>query len=105
MEGLKEAQFMVMQNMIEKAQRYLIEKKKDWKPFEYMQTIETIFRMSQQMVENRNWNASRMNPLVQINQANTQLNLYQQNNMALIEEPSSAMQTLRQKLKDEFKKD
>lgn len=38
--------------------------------------IDIILRHNQQMIENRNWNYSRMNPLVQVNQSNTQLNVY-----------------------------
>lgn len=66
-DALMEAQFERMQWVIEKAMKFANNKKdKDWKAFEFITTWEKIFQMSQTMVENRNWNASRANPMISI---------------------------------------
>lgn len=83
---LKEAAFARQEKLVEKVSDYVRKKKEtDWKPFEMVSAHSELFRMMQQLVENRNWNASRANPmLLQINQSN-QLNVYESNSEVLVD--------------------
>lgn len=62
-----------------------------WKPFEKMAAMETVARVRQQMMENRNWNASRMNPLIALTQS-TQLNIFEEGSQNLVTDQSPALQ-------------
>jgi hypothetical protein len=78
--ALKDAQFEVMQWVIERASKWARAKKDEQrKPFEFITTREKIFQMHQLMVENRNWNMSRMNPAISIN--NNTLNMHVEGDM------------------------
>lgn len=66
--AMREWMFQVMHEIIHKVMSYARNRKdSEWKPFEYITTYEKIFAMFQQMVENRNWNSSKANPMISIN--------------------------------------
>jgi hypothetical protein len=86
-EGLREAMFSSMELLIEKASLYMAKRNQrdDWKPFEYMAAMEVLSRMMQAMVDNRNWNASKMNPRIAIQQNINHLAVFDKNAQAVIE--------------------
>ena len=53
-----------------------VNKDAQWKPFEYSDALEKLFKMQQQIVENMNWNASRANPLIAIQNNFSQLSIF-----------------------------
>lgn len=93
-EGLKEATFAAQERLVEKMAIYVSKRpESSWKPFEYMAAMETIARVRQQLVENRNWNASRMNPLIALTQS-TQLNVFEEGSQGIVTEPSPALKRI-----------
>lgn len=84
MDWMKEAAFAAQERMIEKLSVYISKKPESaWKPFEYWAIMDSLFRMKQQLIENRNWNASRMNPMISLTQSN-QINIYEDNSQTLL---------------------
>ena len=86
-QGLKEAMFNAIQRTIEKANLYIAkrEAKNDWKPFEFMAAIETLARLQENLVNFKNWNASKMNPLIAVQQNNTYISVFDKNAEDVIE--------------------
>lgn len=92
-EGLKEAVFVQQEQLAEKMVTYVRDREKaipsnpskEWKPFEFMAALGEIGRLRQSMIENRNWNASRMNPLIAVQNNSMQINVYEQNSLGVIE--------------------
>lgn len=92
-DGMRDAMFEQQERLLEKAMLYFQKRESDsrsnpWKPFEYFSAIDVIARIRQTLIENRNWNASRMNPLV-LNQFNaTQVNVFDRNAQDVIDHQS-----------------
>lgn len=74
-EWLKEASYSQQENLIEKMALH-IRNKSNWKEFEYQDALEKLFKMQQSLIENRNWNDSRANPLINISNTTNQLNVF-----------------------------
>lgn len=89
--------------LIEKASVYINNKtKKDWKPFEYISSVKNLYEMRQQLIENRNWNDSRANPLIQINE-NSQLNIYNETRQLVVNDNSNpTLERLKNRLMSKF---
>lgn len=105
LEWLRQAAYARQEILIEKAAVFVSKMDSNkMKPFEYMTNIEKLFQMMQQAVENRNWNESRMNPLVAINNNFTQLNTFEDNKQQAIVLGMSdpALTALKNKLESKF---
>lgn len=99
-DGQKEASFAAQEKLIESMAVYISKRaESSWKPFEKMAAMETVARVRQQMMENRNWNASRMNPLIALTQS-TQLNVFEEGSQTIITEPSAALQRITSYLRE-----
>jgi len=73
--------------------------------FEQVQLADLISRSRQQLIENRNWNESRKNPLV-VSESNTfEVNLYENSGNKMISGTSSAMQNVLEHLRSKFNQD
>ena len=76
-DSLREAMFTQQEAILE---RLIINTKKKekskWKPFEEAAAMDTIFKMQQQIIENRNWNESKKNPNINLNLTNNNLSVF-----------------------------
>ena len=89
-EGLKEAVFDQQEKLAESIATKIRDRNKkgsdyQWKAFEEIAAIGELGRLRQSMIENRNWNASRMNPLIGVQLNSVQINVFEQNRVKVIE--------------------
>ncbi|MDO8468159.1 MAG: hypothetical protein Q7S29_00165 [Candidatus Peribacter sp.] len=63
-EGMRDAMFSSMSVLIEQMALHIAKRNQagDWAKFEYAAAMGTLFRMHQTLVDDRNWNASKINP-------------------------------------------
>ncbi len=94
--GLRDAAYADIERLIEEGQAYIRERDKDakdtyeiaadgtkkiikarnpWGRFEKMAAIDSVGRLQQMLMDNRNWNASKHNPTLVLQQNNT-LNVF-----------------------------
>lgn len=93
-EGEKLSMYEIQKKMVEDLLMYVRERDKEhklgvreWKPFEKGSTIDIAHKILQASIENKNYNASRMNPLLQITQ-NSELHMYDSSSEKLAEKKS-----------------
>ena len=68
---MREAAYAQLEKIAEKMALYITNKPdKERKPFELMAASDSLGRLRQQIIENKNRNASRANPLIQFTQSN-----------------------------------
>lgn len=103
-EAMKTAYFLQQEHLIEQMVLYVNNRpESSWKPFEKVAAMQAIGNVRQQMFENRNWNASRHNPLVVGLHTNQTLNVFQDGAIQLQEEwKSEALTQLLSSLKERF---
>lgn len=92
-QGLREATMDQQETMIEKAIMFMKDKKQDsWKPFEYMDAMDKIYKWRQQLIDNKNWNESKMNNTVNVYNESTQILVYNRHDNVLRGKEDEALQ-------------
>lgn len=107
-QALKEAYYLQQEKLVEDLLMFISEQKKNKKIkiFEYVQAMETVWRIRQQMIENRNWNDSRKNPLAVGINVNNMVGVFENaSGKMLVEWPSNSMRNVMAYLKDRFESD